>query len=94
MQTQYCPNSLDIFFSHEVIVDSTSIFSLVNFPCLFLLVEAYDPLMLKHFNLQIVDLATLTGACIIALGNEIGGQSHSFNDLHCPLALYCLYRVR
>jgi leucyl aminopeptidase len=38
--------------------------------------------MLKHFNLQIVDLATLTGACIIALGNEIGGQSHSFKDLH------------
>jgi leucyl aminopeptidase len=31
---------------------------------------------------KIVDLATLTGACIIALGNEIGGQSCSFNDLH------------
>jgi hypothetical protein len=62
-------------------VDSTCIFSLVNFPC-FLLVEVYDPLILKHFNLQIVDLATLTGACIIALGNEIGGQSCSFNDLH------------
>jgi leucyl aminopeptidase len=38
--------------------------------------------MLKHLNLQIVDLATLTGACIIALGNEIGGHSRSFNDLH------------
>jgi hypothetical protein len=62
-------------------VDSTSIFSLVNFPCLFLLVEVYDPLMLKHFNLQIVDLATLTGACIIALGNEIGGMFSPSDEL-------------
>ena len=27
----------------------------------------------KHFNVQIVDLATLTGACIVALGPSIAG---------------------